>query len=91
MGHNPRFRMWSNEDWQGYCPTIGDMARREWKLTAPCGRCGLAMVANVDTIARAKGRDWSPWGKSAKCRRLHCGGRMTLRGYSPRANEFVDI
>ncbi|KAK0351551.1 hypothetical protein LTR94_024498 [Friedmanniomyces endolithicus] len=67
------------------------MARREWKLTAHCGRCGLVMVANVDTIAQAKGRDWSPWGKSAKCRRLHCAGRMTLRGYSPRAGHILTL
>lgn len=91
MGHNPRFRMWNTENWQGYCPTIGDMVRRGWTLTVHCGQCRLAMAVDPEVIIRARGRTWSPWGKSAPCRRLHCQGRMRLRAYSPRAGEFVDI
>ena len=91
MGHNPRFRMWDRENWQGYCPTIFDMWRRGWSLSAHCQSCRLAMVADAETIMAAKGKNWSPWGKTARCRRMHCGGRMRLRGYSPRANEFIDI
>lgn len=91
MGHNPRFRMWSAEDWQGYCPTIGDMAQRGWTLSARCTACNLRMAVDIDVVAAAKGRAWSPWGRTARCRRLFCHGRMRLRGYSPRAGEYVDI
>ncbi len=91
MGHNPRFRMWSVEDWQGYCPTIGDMERREWSLTARCQTCNLAMKVDIYQVIRGKGRAWVPWGRTARCRRLYCGGRMRLRGYSPKAGQFVDI
>jgi len=91
MGHNARFRMWQTENWQGYAPTIGRMWSRGWSLSAHCGLCRLAMIADPEVVMRAKGRDWSPWDKSAKCRRMHCGGRMRLRGYDPRANEFIEI
>lgn len=83
--------MWSAENWQAYCPTLGDMARRGWSLTAHCRSCRLAMAVDLDVVMKAKGRDWSPWGRTARCRRLHCTGRMGLRAYSPRAGEYVDI
>lgn len=91
MGHNPRFRVWGTEDWRGYCPTLGDMERRGWSLTARCAACNLAMAVRIDVVIRAKGRTWSPWGQTAACRRLHCGGRMYLRAYAPRAGEYVDL
>ncbi|RZI98475.1 MAG: hypothetical protein EON90_13285 [Brevundimonas sp.] len=91
MGHNPRFRLWTRENWQGYCPTIDDMARRDWSLTAHCRVCNLAMAVDIQTLGRTMGWSWSPWGRSARCRRLHCCGRMWLRAYAPRAGEFVDI
>ena len=91
MGHNPRFRVWGNEDWQGYCPTIGDMDRRSWSLTAKCSTCDLQMEVRTDVVIAKLGKKWSPWGKTAKCRRLRCNGRMYLRAYAPRAGEYVDI
>lgn len=91
MGHNPRFRVWGAEDWRGYCPTIGDMERRGWSVTARCNRCDLQMAVRLDVVIRAKGRAWSPWGQTARCRRLRCAGRMHLRAYAPRAGEYVDL
>lgn len=91
MGFNPRFRMWTTDDWQGYAPTIGDMVRRGWSLSVYCPVCRLAMKADPNVIIRARGRDWSPWGRSAECRRMHCRGRMTLRAYCPRSNETIAI
>lgn len=91
MGFNPRFRMWSPEDWQGYCPTIGDMARREWSLTARCNTCDLRMAVDIKVVVRRTGPAWSPWGRTARCRRLRCCGRMHLRAYAPRAGEYVDL
>ena len=91
MGFNPRFARWQQEDWQGYAPTIGKMSSRGWWLSLHCGRCRVALKADVLKIIRLKGRDWSPWGKSAPCPVLHCPGRMRMRGYDPRSNHTIDI
>lgn len=91
MGHNPRFRMWGREDWQGYCPTLQDMARRGWTLTKGCPACGLKMAVSLEALIRAHGWGWNPWGQTAPCPRLHCEGRMRLRAYSPRAGMHVDV
>ena len=91
MGHNPRFRTWTTENWQGYAPTIGKMQSRGWSLSAHCMACRLAMVADVEKIIQAKGRDWSPWGHTARCRRMHCSGRMRLKAYAPGPNELIEI
>lgn len=91
MGHNPRFARWTRENWQGYCPTINDMLRRGWSVTAKCRHCQLQMAADLELMAMKLGRGYSPWGHTAKCRRLYCPGRMTFTAYSPRAGCFVDI
>lgn len=91
MGFNPRYRLWTRENWQGYAPTIGDMARREWSLTLHCNRCRFATRADPDKIIRLKGRSYSPWGRSARCPALHCGGRMFMRAYAPGPNETIEI
>jgi hypothetical protein len=91
MGGNPRYRQWRQENWQGYCPTIGRMMDRGWQLTIHCGSCRLGMVVDPEAIARARGRDWSPWGKSAPCKRIGCYGRMRLQAYAPGPNMFIGI
>lgn len=93
MGHNPRFALWSADDWQGYCATLGDMARRGWTLTAHCWvpTCNLAMAVDLQVMIKAKGVCWSPWGETARCRRLYCHGRMRFRAFSPRAGQHVDL
>jgi hypothetical protein len=91
MGGNPRYRFWTRDNWRGQCPTIGRMIDEGWSLTIHCGHCRLGMVVDPDKIVRARGREWSPWGKSARCRRIDCLGRMRLRAYAPRPNEFINI
>ncbi|RYG99845.1 MAG: hypothetical protein EON58_02405 [Alphaproteobacteria bacterium] len=91
MGGNPRYRLWTRDNWQGYAPTIAAMIRREWSLTIHCGTCGLGMLVDARKIARERGPNWSPWGKSAACRRIGCTGRMRLRAYAPAPNEFIAL
>ncbi|KQS55877.1 hypothetical protein ASG17_07445 [Brevundimonas sp. Leaf363] len=67
------------------------MLDRGWSFTITCGACRLEMRVDTDKIIKAKGRDWSPWGKSAACRRIGCLGRMRLRAYAPGPNEFIGI
>ena len=91
MGHNPKYRFWTRENWSGYAPTIGDMVRRDWSLTLHCRVCRLDMAANTRRIIQVRGSTWSPWGKSAPCPRLQCHGRMTLQAYDPRSGFKIDI
>ncbi len=91
VGHNPRYSRWTRENWMGHSPDIGTMFRRGWSLTFRCPRCRNDYKADVDKIIRLKGRSWSPWGRSAPCPKVYCGGRMTLRAYAPGPNEFIDI
>lgn len=91
MGFNPKYRFWSRENWQGYAPTIADMVRKEWSLTATCRTCRLPMRVDPAKLMTIAGRDYSPWGKTAKCRRMDCHGRMTLEAYDPRSGFKIDI
>lgn len=91
MGFNPKYSQWRSENWQGYAPTIGDMANKEWNLTAQCWTCRLEMAVDAQRVIRATGPKWSPWGKSARCRRLGCTGRMKLKAYAPGPGCYVDI
>ncbi|REJ46855.1 MAG: hypothetical protein DWQ53_09860 [Microcystis flos-aquae DF17] len=91
MGHNPRYAYWTRDQWRGHAPDLGAMKRRGWTVTARCGECRLEMAADLDRIIAIKGFSWSPWGKSAPCRRLNCPGRMRLRAYAPGPNEFIVI
>ncbi|MFZ4165276.1 hypothetical protein [Brevundimonas sp. NPDC058933] len=91
MGHNPKYRFWTRENWAGYAPTIHDMVRRDWSLTLRCHVCRLEIAADPQKIIRERGRAYSPWGKSARCPRLHCHGRMTLEAYDPRSGFKIDV
>lgn len=91
MGFNPRYRFWARENWAGYAPTIGDMERRGWSLTLHCRVCRLEIGTCPSRIIAARGRTWSPWGKSAPCPRLNCAGRMTAQAYDPRSGFKIDL
>lgn len=91
MGHNPRYSRWTRENWRGYAPTIGHMADRGWSLTLHCHQCRFATRADIEKIIRARGRAWSPWGKTARCPSLYCVGRMTLQAYAPGPNQTIQI
>lgn len=90
MGHNPRYALWRQENWQGYAPDLGTMYRRGFVLSFHCSRCRQSYRADLDKMIRVKGRQWSPWGKSAPCPKLYCG-RMTLQAYDPRSNHTIQI
>ena len=90
MGHNPKYRMWGYENWMGYAPTISHMVQRGWSLTIHCPVCRLDMAVDPQKIVRERGRNWSPWGKSARCPRLYCVGRMRMKAYAPGPNTFID-
>lgn len=91
MGMNPRYTRWTRENWYGHAPTLGDMERRNWIITALCARCGLEMAVDGAGLIRRFGRGFSLWGRSARCRRLHCDGRMHFLGRGPHTTGAVDL
>lgn len=91
MGFNPKYAMWTTENWQGYAPDIGTMARRAWTLTLHCGTCRLAVQTSTEKIIARRGPQWSPWGKSRACLSIRCQGRMRLQAHDPRSNFQVPI
>lgn len=84
MGGNPRYRLWSRDNWKGYAPTIGHML--DWRIIACCGQCGLELKVCPRRVAARMGADWSPWDGSAACIRYGCHGRMRWRAYNGKAD-----
>ena len=91
MGFNAKYRFWTRQNWQGYAPTISAMERKGWSLTLKCQACQLLIGVDPQKIIRQRGPTWSPWGRSAPCPRLGCGGRMTMSAYAPRPGVTVDV
>lgn len=89
MGMNPRYSLWSDENWRGYAPTIGHIYDRGWRMWAICPHCGLAIDLDPAKLMRRKGRDWSPWGVTSPCIRRHCFGAMAWRAANGRAERDI--
>ena len=84
MGGNPRYRLWSRDNWRGYAPTIGDML--DWRIVACCSVCGLKVEVDPAKVIRRKGRNWSPWDQTSPCIRLNCHGRMRWQAANGRTD-----
>lgn len=85
MGFNPSYRQWTAANWMGRAGTAGDLVKQGWPVVARCTYCNLEMDVRLDVLVRAKGPDYVLWGKSARCRRRHCQGRMLFWTYPPEA------
>lgn len=91
MGMNPRYGNWGTAEWMGRAGTVGDLIKQGWPVVARCHRCGLEMDVRLDLLARRVGPDVSLWGRTARCRRRHCQGRMLFWTYPPRARGPVQM
>lgn len=91
MGMNPRYALWSDENWQGYAPTVGHMQDRRWSLTAKCQTCELEINVSLPSMVRRNGRDWSPWGVESRCPRTRCIGRMRFRARNGLAAREIHL
>lgn len=63
--------------------TVEMMGKRGWDVISKCPKCGLAMQADLVTIAVMTGKDTSLWNRKPKCRRLLCDGRVTFWAKAP--------
>jgi hypothetical protein len=62
---------------------IGEMRRRGWVVMARCRTCHLDLRVDLDVMIRLNGHDMQLFGKTCRCRRLGCGGRMIFMGTPP--------
>lgn len=85
MGMNPRYGNWGAADWMGRAGNVRDLQAQGWPVIARCLHCRLEMDVRLDVLRRERGPDFILWGKTARCRRRHCQGRMMFLTYPPQA------
>ena len=83
MGMNPRYNAWTSAQWMGRAAKVGDLQRQGWAVVACCLHCHLEMTVDLAVVRRALGEDFVLWGRTARCRRRHCQGRMCFWTYPP--------
>ncbi|CAM2808601.1 hypothetical protein BDI01nite_31470 [Brevundimonas diminuta] len=83
MGMNPRYNNWTRAQWMGRAAKVGDLQRQGWPVVACCLHCHLEMTVDLAVVRRALGEDFVLWGRTARCRRRHCQGRMCFWTYPP--------
>jgi len=91
MGGNPRYQTWSPAQWRQVAPTVADLRRHRYEVIARCLTCSLAMDVALADVAKARGDEFVLWGRSARCRRRHCQGRMQFWCVPPRLGSEVEM
>lgn len=76
-------------DWREACPTVARIRQANWEVLAVCRVCDLQLVADLDTIERKKGPDFSLWGETSRCRRRWCEGIVDFFVTPPGATHEV--
>lgn len=77
--------------WRDCAPTIGNLIDQGWPVAAHCLSCGLAMEVDLNGLVRKLGPNVVLWGRTARCRRRHCVGRMYFSCRPPRAGGDVPM
>ncbi|MNJ26332.1 hypothetical protein D3C77_208060 [compost metagenome] len=60
-----------------------EMRRRGWVVMARCQACQLDLRIDLDLMVRLNGPDLILFGRTCRCRRLGCSGRMVFMGTPP--------
>lgn len=63
--------------------SASEMRRRGWVAAARCLACHLDLRIDLDLMVRLNGPDLSLFGRTCRCRRLACLGRMIFMGTPP--------
>lgn len=63
--------------------SIGQMRRDGWVVIARCRACDLDLRIDLSLMIRLNGGDLVLFGKSCRCRRLNCEGRMVFLATPP--------
>jgi hypothetical protein len=91
MGANPRPRTWTPAQWRNIAPSVSDLMRHGWPVSAHCLHCHLVMAVDLSGVAQARGADFVLWGQTAKCRRRYCTGRMAFYCQPLRAGQDIPM
>lgn len=63
--------------------TAGQMRRDGWRVRARCLHCQLELLVDLDSVIKLNGYGVKLWGRSPRCRRVGCEGRMIFLGSPP--------
>ncbi len=63
--------------------SVSEMRQRGWVVMARCQACQLDLRIDLDLVVRLNGPDLVLFGKSCRCRRMGCSGRMIFMGTPP--------
>ncbi len=63
--------------------TISVMLRDGWVVMARCPACQLDLRIDLELMARLNGADLVLFGRTCRCRRMGCSGRMFFMGTPP--------
>ncbi|MNJ26784.1 hypothetical protein D3C77_212740 [compost metagenome] len=63
--------------------SIAEMRRRRWVILARCRDCHLDLRIDLDLMVRLNGPNLVLFGKTCRCRRMGCAGRMIFMGTPP--------
>lgn len=76
MGGNPRPRTWGWRQWAHVAWTVGEIAKRGWRVEAGCQTCQDRFRVRLDVIMRMKGPRFVLWGQASRCPRIRCPGTV---------------
>ncbi len=63
--------------------SASEMRRRGWVVMARCQACQLDLRIDLNLMVRLNGPDLILFGRTCRCRRLGCSGRMVFMGTPP--------
>ena len=69
---------YSPSDWMRSGETVGAIIANRWMVYTECELCQLRIEADLKRIARECGPKYVLWGRSPRCRRMGCPGRVTF-------------
>lgn len=69
---------YSDDDWRQAGFTVGAVIANRWLVYTECELCELRIEADLKRVARERGSNYVLWGRTARCRRMGCPGRVTF-------------
>lgn len=67
---------YSVADWMQAGETVGAIISNRWVVYTECELCQLRIEADLKRIARERGPKYVLWGRTTRCRRMGCPGRV---------------
>lgn len=65
-------------DWMLAGRTVGAIISNRWLVYTECEVCDLRIQADLKRIAKERGGNYVLWGRTGRCRRMGCPGRVSF-------------